>query len=299
MPYLVYEAVSPSGKRYVGLTRSTLQKRWAEHVRKAAKDPGRHPLRDAIRKYGAEAFKVGCIAQFDALEDAAAAEHYAIWMHETTNRAKGYNISEGYDYDAQSGVDAMRAKMADPVWRAAYRERLSAGIKATFAGRDLSAQIAGLKRWRGQNPRLAYKLSARNVRLAGRAQGRPRGSQRDWTVGSFGRLWIPGERVLLARRRYLQKDKTRAQWAALTPEAKADVGRAISTAIRAAHTREGKPERDAQLAQARARVDRAKQGAAASKGLKAYWARVKADPEAYQALMERKKEKLRGPRQNV
>ena len=50
------------GKRYVGLTRFTLEKRWAEHCYCALRRQTRSWLHRAIAKHGAEAFDIVQIA---------------------------------------------------------------------------------------------------------------------------------------------------------------------------------------------------------------------------------------------
>lgn len=297
--YKIYEAVSPSGKRYVGMTRTSVEKRWYSHVRRARVESGRHPLWDAIRKYGGDAFVVATLAEYETEAEATAAEHIAIWVKNTTSRAHGYNISEGHDFDASSGAAAMRERMADPAWRAQYLVNLSAGIRATYANRDVQPQLQGAVRWRRENPRLARKIQMRGSRCAQRALGVPPGAALQPVAGSWGRLWIPGDRVLKARRRYFSRKRALAQWANRDEAQRAAVGAAIAESVREAHKREGKPERDAQLAAARNSINRAKQGAAAAKGLRDWWARIKTDPEAYRTLMEGKKEKLRARRKNV
>ena len=49
----------------------------------------------------------------------------------------------------------------------------------------------------------------------------------------------------------------------------------------------------ANIEKAKSKVDKKKQGAAASKGLKEYWVKIKSDPIAYKELMDAKREKLR------
>lgn len=51
-------------------------------------------------------------------------------------------------------------------------------------------------------------------------------------------------------------------------------------------------ERNTKAAEARKHIDRNKQGKAASKGLKAWWASLKADPVRYAAHLAARKETL-------
>ena len=49
-----------SGKQYVGLTVTTLEKRWSDHISAAQSNStaGQTPIRAAILAYGAEAFDI-------------------------------------------------------------------------------------------------------------------------------------------------------------------------------------------------------------------------------------------------
>jgi len=297
--YSVYEAVSPSGKKYIGMTKTSIEKRWYAHVRLARIDSGRHPLRDAIRKYGGDAFTLRCLAEYDNVPDAATAEHLAIWMEGTLDRARGYNLSEGFDYDAVAGAAGLRKKLEDPVWRADYLAKLSAGIRTGKVRDDWEPTRAAAREWRRAHAKQAYQSSRRAVRIAATSQGRLWTGGPGEVKGSFGRLWIPGEAVLRARRQYLYRKKAVAQWAARSPDDVADVSAKISVALSEHHKGPGKDARNAQIAQARASIDRKVQGAAASAGLKAWWAEIKKDPVAYKELMDGKRAKLRARRKNV
>jgi group I intron endonuclease len=287
----VYALVSPSGKRYIGITRTSMQKRWDAHLRQANKGK-RHPLYDAMRKYGAEAFRIDILADNVAEGDAKRLEIYAIDLHDTTNRAYGYNLSAGGDYDAEAGAVAMRERLKDSAFRDQWVERIR---EAWFAKpRDISKQLAAAAQWRKDNPRRSYETARRNIRVAVKSTGR------EWTggpgvvLGTFGRLWIPSDKVAAARHAWYFRQQAKAQWARRSEEERRDVGRKIAAGVSEHNRRpEVRAELVAHLDRARDKIDRSKQGPAASRGLKAYWARVKADPVAYAALMEAKKVKLR------
>lgn len=84
-----------SGKGYVGQTKYTSQSRWKEHVDEADSgvQKGCRYLNNAIRRYGADAFKLtvvwrGPISQLDEME-----KHYIKEFN--TRDPNGYNLTDG------------------------------------------------------------------------------------------------------------------------------------------------------------------------------------------------------------
>jgi hypothetical protein len=86
-----------SGRRYVGLTSQTWQKRWKNHVNaaKSAKGKGSYHFANAIRKYGADAFSHEVLEVCSTLEEANAAEARWIERHKTRDPIFGFNIEPG------------------------------------------------------------------------------------------------------------------------------------------------------------------------------------------------------------
>lgn len=282
-PFVIYEIVSPSGKRYIGLTGQRMAKRFQQHV-KRAESGVKHPLYASMRKHGAAAFVCNQLDKAATAEEAQAIEVFWIDAYDTTNRAAGYNVSRGGEYDVQAGVDALKAKMADPVWKAAYLEKL----RQVCADRVFSpkAHAAGAA-WRAANPRRMWQIGYRASRCA--AVGR---SKADPRFGPWGRLMIPGKRVLSARQSYFHKRNVTAVWARRDEDDRRVIGAKIGASVAASHA--ANPERSrASAAAARRHIDRKKQGPAASRGLKAWWAALKADPARYAAHMAGKKPRAR------
>lgn len=288
----VYMLTSPSGKAYIGITKRTVEWRWAAHVQRAQRGQ-QHPLYAAVRKYGPDVFDVRELAVGLTEEQAKAEEIRLIAELNTQDRNCGYNISAGGDYDAAAGAAAMSARLADPKFRAEYLQKLST-VKLENDWSDYPALAAKALAWRAANPRAAYAQARRAARIAARAAGR------EWTggprppAGSFGRLFIRSERATEGRRAYFSTRNARALWARRDDADKADVGAKIAAKRRAYYA---DPSNYAttvqQLSGARSKIDRAKQGAAASAGLKKYWADLKADPGRYAEVMERKRANLR------
>ena|ERR1700733_163764 len=83
-----------SGKRYVGQTMQTLEKRWKEHLRDARN--GRTcPLHAAIRKYGPESFSIEVLV-FCGESELNPLEKFAILIFNSlVDNRSGYNVTEG------------------------------------------------------------------------------------------------------------------------------------------------------------------------------------------------------------
>jgi hypothetical protein len=205
----------------------------------------------------------------------------------------------------------MRERLEDPEFKQAYLAKLSA-TKRRSDWTDYAALTRAALQWRKDNPRKAYKIGYRNVRIATKHQNR-RFTAKDDKTGSYGRLWINNEKVLSARRSYFGKKSQKAFFNSMPPDRRQEETnkrRRIMTRTWAMkheelieRSKEGvrrilqntsvKAVYDARIKRASMFVDRKKQGAAASAGLKAYWIRIKSDPIKYKELMDGKRVKLR------
>lgn len=101
--YTVYVHISPSGKRYYGLTCQQVKKRWLNGMGYIKNE---HFYR-AIQKYGWDAFKHEIVAEGLTREEACALEESLIAEHHTQDYRFGYNISAGGEANrlAQSSKD--------------------------------------------------------------------------------------------------------------------------------------------------------------------------------------------------
>ena len=88
--YTVYMHISPSNKRYIGITSQKAEKRW-----KNGKGYRNKYFVTAIEKYGWDNFQHIIIAKGLNKENAEWLEIELIKVWDTTNRDKGYNIVEG------------------------------------------------------------------------------------------------------------------------------------------------------------------------------------------------------------
>ncbi len=86
-----------SGRRYVGLTKKTMERRWERHVQDASQNRGRgcSHFWAAIRKYGPSAFSHEVLEVCDTLEAANAAEERWIDKLGTLDPEKGFNLIRG------------------------------------------------------------------------------------------------------------------------------------------------------------------------------------------------------------
>ena len=89
--YKVYMHISPSGKKYIGITRQSLKKRF---------DNGRgykrcYRFKKAIDKYGWDNIEHYLIKDNLSKEEAIKMEIYLVEKYDTTNNKNGYNCSKG------------------------------------------------------------------------------------------------------------------------------------------------------------------------------------------------------------
>lgn len=118
------------GKRYVGLTRQTMEARWARHVRDAKRGSPYHFHR-AISKYGPSVFTHEVIATFREEAAAIEAEKFYIRTWGTCDPSRGYNATLGGESRTHS--DETKARIRETSiqrWAdAAYRERVLSKMK--------------------------------------------------------------------------------------------------------------------------------------------------------------------------
>lgn len=87
-----------SGRRYVGLTKMSMLKRWNRHVycaMRALKGTGTSYFANAIRKYGKDAFSHELLQVCSSLEEANRVEQYWIDLYGTRNPIRGFNLTNG------------------------------------------------------------------------------------------------------------------------------------------------------------------------------------------------------------
>lgn len=128
-PYNVYCITnSVNGKRYVGITRDTIEDRFYEHKRAAnnCRSSETRAIVKAFRKYGAESFTVELIDTAIGMIEAGEKESYYIELLQTHTRyKKGYNLTDGGE-----GV----TNCVTPDWLKKFRSDMNSGENNTWYG---------------------------------------------------------------------------------------------------------------------------------------------------------------------
>ena len=93
---IVYKITNTvNGKSYIGITRSSLEKRWREH-RCAANSGNDKPLYRAIRKYGEDAFELSVLYEATSMKELQMVEKGLIAQYGTYKLGgRGYNMTDG------------------------------------------------------------------------------------------------------------------------------------------------------------------------------------------------------------
>lgn len=130
--YTIYLHKFPNGKIYVGLTKTSLKRRWGE---------GKNYkscvlLNRAIEKYGWESVEHGILDTAETKEDAEYKERIYIALFQSNDPSKGYNILSGGDVSKNIATDEMRYKLGNGN-RGRHRtdeekRKISNGVKKAF-----------------------------------------------------------------------------------------------------------------------------------------------------------------------
>ena len=127
-----------SGRRYIGLTSQTMEKRWKTHVHHAkSSKSGRWHFPNAIRKHGPEAFSHEVLEICHDLEVANLAEECWIEFYETRNPEKGFNLAKG-------GKHVPHSIRKNPWNDPEYREKITKNAQFLQSSRSRAANKAAL-----------------------------------------------------------------------------------------------------------------------------------------------------------
>jgi group I intron endonuclease len=228
-----------NGKKYIGQTSTTMEKRWQQHLYEASIPRLRRLFLAAIHKYGADAF-IHEVLETAATQDAAnLAEIYWIDRYNTI-KPNGYNLDSGGGRHPETrkkvsaGLSAYLAALSPearsrrtqkqwesmtPEQRAKRNTKISAGRKAFMAA--LSPE---------ERSRLARKANAAKTPAARSRIGKiaSRAAQKAHT---------PEQRSEIARKRdaamppELRSERSRKAWAARTPEQRSEQARKARAAL--------------------------------------------------------------------
>ena len=132
--YCVYCHISPSGKRYIGITCQKPKKRWS-----CGKGYIDNPyFSKAIMKYGWDAFQHIILLDGLTLKEASQAEKDLIAKYDTTNQDNGYNIELGGFCGGHPTSEETKKKISDankgkpcPEWMKSHLSKLNKGIIPT------------------------------------------------------------------------------------------------------------------------------------------------------------------------
>jgi group I intron endonuclease len=193
--YLITNLVN--GRKYVGCTKNSIEHRWKKHLREAKK--GTRALCRAIRRYGAEQFKLECLeVVVGGHGDLMAAEIRHIGLQNSV-APRGYNLTRGGDSVdftvpevRERHLQAVRRLAADPKWRAnnaANAKKLAAdpGWKRAHA-EGVRRRVANPE-WRATNAETNRQLSQDPDWQAAHAEGvRKRTSDPTWATDHAEKL---------------------------------------------------------------------------------------------------------------
>lgn len=294
--------LSPSFKVYIGLTKTTVRKRWLSHIHRANKENRNHPLYNAIRKYGTENFCVDTLHTGLSIKEARNLEKQEIAVVRTEWPGMSFNISDGGETDGEFGSKIFWDSMnKDKEAKRKYLEKLS-NIKKENDWSDYAALTAANMQWRKDNPKLAYKMSTRALRVINNAKGAKRN-----TEPPKGPI-RESKKVALYKKSKISRMNALKQWEKRTEEEKEQLADKIRESVKSYYEEnpDYKEKVAKQLESARDCIDREKQGKAASRGIKHFWIELKKDPVRYAEHIARRKatliatlERKKNDKQNV
>lgn len=143
--YWIYCHVFPNGKRYVGLTRTRLERRWGHNG-------GNYKtcvlVDRAINKYGWENVEHVIIDSANTKKEAEEKERYYIRKYDSDNPMYGYNMLPGGDVATNDATEEMRYKLGKgnrgKTKTVEEKRKISEGVKRAFNRPESNGHI-GLK----------------------------------------------------------------------------------------------------------------------------------------------------------
>ncbi len=135
----------PTGRKYVGKA-NDVAKRWKQHVRRAKKPSGY--FHAALKKHGAEQFKITSVFVYESEEDSLFAERLTIGLLHTDQKGVGFNLDAG-------GVGGKKS--------AETRAKIGAANRGRKASPETCAKISAVQRGRKQSIESVAKRVASNT----------------------------------------------------------------------------------------------------------------------------------------
>jgi group I intron endonuclease len=160
--YIVYQITNKNtGKRYIGQTSKTIEKRWYKHVMEA-RSGTRFYFYDSIRKHGENSFEIKKIDTAPDRDTADYLETFWITALQTYNPKYGYNGTMGGDgviRTSEINAKISKALMGHPVSQE-QRDKQSARLR----GRKQSPEFIA-KRFAARKPLSTEKRQALSERM--------------------------------------------------------------------------------------------------------------------------------------
>ena len=139
-----------NGKRYVGQTIQTIQRRLNGHYSEARIGKNRMPIGAAIKKHGKDAFELEQVIKCSSVEEMNRIEVELIAQLRTCDRTFGYNVERGgcekTELDRQRQSAIMKAKYSDPKQKArisAHRRKYFSNPEARKAASLATLSVMG------------------------------------------------------------------------------------------------------------------------------------------------------------
>ncbi len=279
--YTIYKVTSPNKKIYIGFTSQELKERWRQHRTSALSlnNPERL-FYNEIRDCNGEGFVIEELCTTDNKFSAMLLEEEFI---AAIPNCLSVNMTRGGRYDSVDGGKIFWTRInGDAVRRDAYLKKLSEAKKSNDWS-DYDQMLQKALDWRKNNPREAYRLSYRAIRIANKMRGVPSPSHTSVDDTSLKERLMHKFRLNDVKSEYVQ-----AVWAKRTSEERANIAQKISVAQKNHMATLSADERKKVTEKARAAIDVSRQAIASSKGLKAWWAQLKQDPERYNEYMKKR-----------
>ncbi|WIF95090.1 GIY-YIG nuclease family protein [Caminicella sporogenes] len=217
--YTIYSIAAPSGDCYIGYTSLPIKERWRHHIRRALKEKYKHPFYNAIREFGPENFNIKVLRKTKKFKEAKELEKKFI---ESAPSEFLFNLSPGGIDDASFGSKIFWERInADPSAREAYLKKLSE-TKKKNDWTDYEELSKKAQKWREENPKLAYKLSYRAIRIARKSNKSVKA--REYVKPTKEQLMWKYKRSEMCRKNALK------MWELRSEDERAEIGKKISKA---------------------------------------------------------------------
>jgi group I intron endonuclease len=153
MPWTIYCHIHiDSGRRYIGLTSQTVEKRWNQHcVQAKSSKGGRWHFPNAIRQYGKNAFSHEVLEVCETLESANEAEAKWIDHFDSRNPERGFNLAKGGEH--------VPHPIKNPWDRPGYREKAIRSLKNTWSDPKKRAEASVISKTALNKPEVRKRCS--------------------------------------------------------------------------------------------------------------------------------------------